>query len=98
MDVVLLMGLAALGYAMANETNPRKKKQAPQSDPSKSPMETFVNPEQTGGVMQVIDAMTGHNNMVPFFGANMTQSMYSGATDGILDTYTGTGRHTFHHK
>jgi hypothetical protein len=97
MDVVLLMGLAALGYAMANETAPRKKKQGMVSAEGKSPMETFVNPEQTGGVMQVIDAFTGHNNMVPFF-ARMTQSVYSGATDGILDTYTGTGRHTFHHK
>ena len=98
MDVVLLMGLAALGYAMANETTSRKKKQVALAPPGKNPMETFVNPAQTGGVMQVIDAMTGHNNMVPFFGANMTQSMYSGATDGILDTYTGTGKHTFHHK
>jgi hypothetical protein len=36
--------------------------------------------------------------MVPFFGANVTQSMYSGATDGILDTFTGTGKNTFFHK
>ena len=98
MDVVLLMGLAALGYAMANEANPRKKKQVAQTEPGKNPMETFVNPEQTGGVMQVIDTPTGHSNMVPFFGANMTQSMYSGATDGILDTYTGSGKQTFFHK
>ena len=36
--------------------------------------------------------------MVPFFGSKVTQSMYNGATDGILDTYTGTGKHTFFHK
>ena len=28
----------------------------------------------------------------------MTQSTYNGATDGILDTYTGTGKNTFFHK
>lgn len=99
MDVVLLMGLAALGYAMAKEMDPKKKKSMFASpDAGKNPMETFLNPEQTGGVMQVIDSAFGHNNMVPFFGANMTQSMYSGATDGILDTYTGSGAQTFHHK
>ena len=98
MDVVLLMGLAALGYAMANETNPKKKKGLAPQVTTKSPMETFVNPEQTGGVMQIVDSAFGHNNMVPFFGANMTQAMYSGATDGILDTYTGSGKQTFHHK
>ena len=76
------MGLAALGYAMANETNPRKKKQDPETfGGGKNPMETFVNPEQSGGASQIIDSAFGHNNMVPFFGANMTQSMYSGATD-----------------
>jgi hypothetical protein len=36
--------------------------------------------------------------MVPFFGGKQTQSMYSGATDGILDLYTGKGKQTFHHK
>ena len=91
------MGLAALGYALANETNPKKKKVVTESV-SKNPMETFVNPEQSGGVMEIVDSAFGHNNMVPFFGANMTQSMYSGATDGILDTYTGSGKQTFFHK
>jgi hypothetical protein len=98
MDVVLLMGLAALGYALANETNPKRKKQEDMQGGGMNPMETFVNPQQSGGAMRVIDTPTGHANMVPFFGANMTQSMYSGATDGILDTYTGTGKQTFFHK
>jgi hypothetical protein len=53
---------------------------------------------QLGG--SLIDELTvpEHNNMVPFFGSNITQSTYSGATDGILDTFTGTGKHTFFHK
>jgi hypothetical protein len=36
--------------------------------------------------------------MVPSFGARVTQSMYSGATDGTLDNYTGKGASTFYHK
>jgi hypothetical protein len=44
MDVVLLMGLAALGYALANETNRTKKKQEALQGSGMNPMETFVNP------------------------------------------------------
>ena len=48
--------------------------------------------------MAVVQSSQGHNNMVPFFGAKVTQTTYNGATDGILDTYTGTGKNTFFHK
>ena len=34
----------------------------------------------------------GHNNEVPFFGPRVTQSMYSGGTDHILDNHTGAGK------
>ena len=37
----------------------------------------------------------GHNNQVPFFGPKLKQSMYSGATNGILDTHTGAGKEYF---
>ena len=37
----------------------------------------------------------GHNNQVPFFGARVTQSMYSGATDSVLDNHTGSGKEYF---
>lgn len=37
----------------------------------------------------------GHNNEVPFFGPRVTQSMYSGATNGILDHHTGAGKEYF---
>lgn len=96
MEVAVLLGLAALGYALA-------PKIAPERDPARkiNPKETFVTPNQTAPETErvtIVQSDEGHNNMVPFFGGRVTQSMYSGATDGILDTYTGTGRHTFFHK
>jgi hypothetical protein len=97
MEVAMLLGLAALGYALSPPLpNVRKP------DVAKiSPKETFVNPRATAPETErvtVVQSSEGHNNMVPYFGANMTQSTYSGATDGILDTYTGTGKNTFFHK
>lgn len=91
----MLLGLAALGYALAPYV--------PQDDSvSKGlkiyPKETYVNPEPTTEYVTVSQSTQGHNNMVPYYGARQTQSTYSGATDGILDTYTGTGKNTFFHK
>jgi hypothetical protein len=37
----------------------------------------------------------GHNNEVPFFGPRVTQSMYSGATNHLLDNHTGAGKEYF---
>jgi hypothetical protein len=96
MEVAMLLGLAALGYALT--TQPGARAEAP---PKKDAIETLVNPteaETATDRVTIEQSTTGHNNMVPFFGANQTQAMYSGATDGILDTYTGTGKHTFFHK
>ena len=96
MEVAMLVGLAALGYALS--TQPGASANA---EPARKidPMETFVNPQQSAtDVVEVLQAPTGHGNMVPFFGGKQTQSMYSGATDGILDLYTGKGKQTFHHK
>ena len=96
MEVALLLGLAALGYALAPPLPVEEEK-----DMRKDPKETFISPKNMSPVTEnitIIQSQTGHNNMVPFFGANLTQSIYNGATDGILDTYTGTGKHTFFHK
>jgi hypothetical protein len=98
MEVAMLLGLAALGYALAPQVT--KKDGEDQTD-TIDPKETFVTPRNTLPETErvtIVQSSEGHNNMVPFFGANMTQSIYSGATDGILDTYTGTGKNTFFHK
>ena len=93
----MLVGLAALGYALSTQPVPVNM----EAQPKKDPKETFVNPETTDVAtdnVTVLQSPSGHNNMVPFFGARVTQSMYSGATDGTLDLYTGKGKHTFFHK
>jgi hypothetical protein len=97
MEVALLLGLAALGYALAPQIAREQKRLL---EEKKNPKETFVSPDKFNDMDQltVVQSSEGHNNMVPFFGANVTQSTYSGATDGILDTYTGTGKNTFFHK
>jgi len=96
MEVAMLLGLAALGYALATQP---PQKGGPEPEVKIAPMETFVNPNESAtDIVTVLQAPTGHGNMVPFFGGKQTQSMYSGATDGILDLYTGKGKQTFHHK
>jgi hypothetical protein len=96
MEVAMLLGLAALGYALAGPAQTEGE-----AEQKINPKETFVAPKQTLPETErvtIVQSSQGHNNMVPFFGARQTQSTYNGATDGILDTYTGTGRHTFFHK
>ncbi len=94
----MLLGLAALGYALAPQI---AKKEGEEEAEKINPRETFITPRNTLPETErvtVVQSSEGHNNMVPFFGANLTQSVYSGATDGILDSYTGTGKNTFFHK
>lgn len=93
----MIVGLAALGYALSTQPVHAEG----ESEKKRNPIETFVSPENTLPETEnvtIVQSSDGHNNMVPFFGAKQTQSMYSGATDGILDTYTGTGKNTFFHK
>jgi len=97
MEVAMLVGLAALGYSLATQPAVANS----ESIPKISPMETFVNPskqESATDKITILQDQTGHGNMVPFFGGKQTQSMYSGATDGVLDLYTGKGKTTFFHK
>jgi len=102
MEVALLLGLAALGYALSPQiaAEQRSLSDEKRKGGKIDPKETFLSPLPFNDTdkVTVIQATEGHNNMVPFFGSNMTQSTYSGATDGILDTFTGTGKHTFFHK
>ena len=95
-EVALLLSLAALGYVLASDAE-----KGGLLSSSKSPRETFLSPlplSHDNDSVTLETAKTGHNNMVPFFGARQTQSMYSGATEGVLDTYTGRGASTFYHK
>ncbi len=101
MEAALFLALAALGYTLAPQIAEERKKKGWTGDEKINPIETYINPKMTAPITDfttVVQSVTGHNNMVPFFGARQTQSTYNGATDGILDTYTGTGRHTFFHK
>jgi hypothetical protein len=98
MEVALLLGLAALGYALAPQDARKARQEEP---PTMNPKETFITPQPIAPETErvtLVQSAEGHNNMVPFFGANVTQSVYSGATDGVLDTYTGSGKNTFFHK
>jgi hypothetical protein len=92
MDVVLLMGLAALGYAMAT---PKRRRDAPASE-SIVGKELYTPLEEME--MTIVQAATGHNNMVPFFGANRTQTTFSDGHESLLDKYTGMGANTFFRK
>ena len=79
-ELALLLGLGALGYVLAG--NPAF------SEPMKNPRETFIAPASQSETNDNVENETspeGHSNMVPFFGARVTQSTYSGANEGVLD-------------
>jgi hypothetical protein len=92
MDIVLLMGLAALGYAIAIP----KKRTSADSGHVVEGLQLFGDPDHDE--LPVVQAATGHSNMVPFFGANRTQTTYSDGHESLLDTYTGMGKNTFFRK
>jgi hypothetical protein len=92
MDVVLLMGLAALGYAMAIP----KKRRNSDSAPVIEGLQLFGDREFDE--LPVVQEANGHGNMVPFFGANLTQTTYSDGHESLLDKYTGMGKNTFFRK
>lgn len=85
-ELALLLGLGAVGYMLAKEPS----------------TENYSNGEAEGRPTPKIQdevvhtqAQQGHNNEVPFFGSNVTQSMYSGATNHLLDMHTGAGKEYF---
>ena len=68
-ELALLLGLGALGYVLAGSPA--------FSEPMKNPRETFISPaSQSDDNDQVTNETSadGHSNMVPFFGARVTQS------------------------
>jgi hypothetical protein len=94
-EIALLLGLGTVGYLLAND-------QAQPREPET--MEPYENKHQEQPRQIFHDdvahsqASSGHNNEVPFFGANQTQAMYSGATSEILDNHTGAGHEYFQKK
>jgi hypothetical protein len=88
-EIGLLLGLGTLGYVLANQSPPAKEefhdrrlKPANYDAPSAAEEESA----------------RGHSNEVPFFGPRVTQSMYSGSTNGLLDNHIGAGKEYFQKK
>ena len=93
-EVALLLGLGAVGYLLATQEPSSESQSAPRT------VENFTaRPTQNINDGLPTDYTNkGHNNEVPFFGPKVTQSMYSGATEGILDNHTGAGKEYFQKK
>jgi hypothetical protein len=83
-EAILLLGLGAVGYVLA--ANPPEKE-----DFTSEPRPTEHHTDEVHHSQQ----KAGHGNQVPFFGARVTQSMYSGGTNTILDNHTGAGKEYF---
>jgi len=86
-ELALLLGLGAVGYLLAN--------QKPAESEGFSSVVTARPSEEIRDEIMHSQNTQGHNNEVPFFGARVTQSMYSGATDHVLDHHTGAGKEYF---
>jgi hypothetical protein len=85
-ELALLVGLGTVGYVLANQQPVAQH-------------EHFTIPNFMTGTAEdkeeAEEPKKGHSNEVPFFGASVTQSMYSGATNGILDNHSGAGKEYF---
>ena len=93
-EVALLLGLGAVGYLLAVEKKGGGGVGSETVENFKSeltPLPTELMDESPAVDM----SNKGHNNQVPYFGANRTQSMYSGGTNGIMDNHTGAGKEYF---
>ena len=93
-EVALFTGVGLLGYILATKYNEESKNQ----QHGREGFEDAVSPPKSAITQN--DSVTysqekGHNNMVPFFGAKVTQNMRTGATNSILDTFAGTGNEYF---
>ena len=85
-ELALLVGLGSVGYLLAVQQPPQQE-----GFTATAPRPT----EQHKDEIVQTQSSKGHSNQVPFFGANVTQSMYSGATNHILDSHAGAGHEYF---
>ena len=86
-QLALFTGLGLLGYILATQYQREKQ-----------PKETFLNPRPMSAFndeVQLTQTPQGHNNMVPYFGAKVTQNLQAGANNGILDSFSGSGKEYF---
>lgn len=88
-ELALLAGLGTLGYVLAQQESNKEGFEL------KLPQLPSYIPEEERPVPPEENPAKGHSNEVPFFGSRVTQSMYSGATNTILDTQTGAGKEYF---
>lgn len=88
-ELALLLGLGAVGYMLAVDQQGKVELVEQFTASAPRPLENIQD--------EVVHSQSqqGHNNEVPFFGARVTQSMYSGATNGILDNHVGAGKEYF---
>ena len=96
-QLALFTGLGLLGYILSTQYNSNLA--------ARNPREMFVDARETRPTIESADGhsdnvmvsqgMQGHNNMVPFYGAKVTQNMVAGSHSSILDTFSGTGKEQF---
>jgi hypothetical protein len=84
-ELALLLGLGAVGYVLAVQPPVQEEFVSQQPRPTEQYTDNVVHSQK----------VNGHGNETPFFGSRVTQSMYSGGTDTILDNHTGAGKEYF---
>jgi cytochrome b involved in lipid metabolism len=88
-ELALLMGLGAVGYLLAIDQPKSVEEFSSQHAAGRPTMQ--INEDEP----MMSQESKGHSNEVPYFGANVTQSTYSGATNHILDNHAGAGKEYF---
>jgi hypothetical protein len=84
-ELALLLSLGAVGYMLAVQEPQQEGFHSLQPRTTLKHNDNVVHNQEP----------KGHGNQVPFFGPRVTQSMYSGGTDHILDAHTGAGKEYF---
>jgi hypothetical protein len=87
-DIILILALGVLGTVLANNENVKQEGFRLQPRPTAEFVEDVIHTQEK----------LGHGNEVPFFGPRVTQAMYSGGTDHILDSKIGAGKEYFQKK
>ena len=95
-EIALFSGIGLLGYILSTQysSNSSEKKESFTTPPVdlRPGVSTLAT---TGPDVKYGQSGKGHNNMVPFFGAKVTQNLKEDATQSILDTFSGTGSDYF---